>query len=108
MQKFTKWTGSNPLFFVKIKNSELKIWKSSLILGKSSLSVLNFYKVSSLSECEKSKKFSSTPSERNLNCVSTPSELVTLNYIIFSSLSVLIKIISKIGNKKGIDFIKLR
>ena len=52
MHKFTEWTSSNPLFFTKIENSELKNWKSSLILGKSSLS-----------ECEKSKKFSSTPSE---------------------------------------------
>ena len=98
MQKFTRWTGSNPLFFVKIENSELKIWKSSLILGKSSPSVLNFYEESSLSECEKSKKFSSTPSELNLNCVSTPSELVTLNYIVISSLSVLIK--NYIRNRK--------
>ena len=91
MQKFTQWTGSNPLFFVKIENGELKNLKSSP-------SVLHFYKVSSLSECEKSKKFSSTPSELNLNCVSTLSELVTLNYIIFSSLSVLIK--NYIRNRK--------
>lgn len=95
MQKFTEWTGSNQLFFVKIKNSELKIWKSSLILGKSAPSVLHFYKVSSLSECEKSKKFSSTPSELNLNYVSTLSELRILNYSIISSLSVLIKLDAK-------------
>ena len=43
----------------------------------------------------KSKKFSSTPSELNLNCVNTPSELVTFNYIIFSSLNVLIKLDTK-------------
>ena len=89
MQKFTEWTGSNPLFFVKIENSELKIWKSSLILGKSSPSLLNFYKESSLSECEKSKKFSSTP-----------SELAILNYSIISSPSVLIKIISEIEKRE--------
>ena len=83
MQKFTEWTSSNPLFFIKIENSELKIWKSSP-------SVLDFHKVSSLSECEKSKKFSSTPSELNLNSVSTPSELVVLDYSTISSLSVLI------------------
>lgn len=53
MQKFTESAGSNPLFFVKNQNSELKISKSSLILDKSSPSVLRFYKVSSLSECEK-------------------------------------------------------
>ena len=56
MQKFTEWTDSNPLFFVKIENSELKIWENWHILDKSSPSVLHFYKVSSLSECEKSKK----------------------------------------------------
>ena len=89
MQTFTQWTGSNPLFFVKIENSELKIWKSSLILGKSSPSLLNFYKESSLSECEKSKKFSSTP-----------SELAILNYSIISSPSVLIKIISEIEKRE--------
>ncbi len=48
--------------------------------------------ISSLSECKKSKKFSSTPSELNLNCVSTPSELAILNYTTFSSLGVLIKL----------------
>ena len=85
---------------LKIKNRELRIQKSSLILAKSSPSVLHFYKVSSLSECEKSKKFSSTPSELNLNCVSTPSELTTLNYIIFSSLSVLVNYYIKIEKRE--------
>ncbi len=41
---------------------------------------------------KKSKKFSSTPSELNLNCVSTPSELAISNYTTFSSLGVLIKL----------------
>ena len=45
-------------------------------------------------------KFTSTPSELNLNCVSTPSEHVTLNYIIFSSLSVLIKNYIEIENRE--------
>ena len=103
MWKFTEWTGSNPLFFVKIKNSELENLKSSP-------SVLNFYKMfwvlftrctwflneSSFGECENEIKFTSTPSELNLNCVSTLSELVILNHIIFSSLSVLIKLDTKI------------
>ena len=51
---------------------------------------IKYFGFSSLSECEKSKKFSSTPSELNLNCVSTPSELVISEYSIVSSLSVLI------------------
>ena len=83
MQKFTEWTSSNPLFFIKIENSELKIWKSSLILGKSSPSVLNFYEESSLSECEKSKKFSSTPSELKISkklVKSTLSERTNKDY----------------------------
>ena len=42
----------------------------------------------------------STPSELNLNCVSTLSELATLNYIIFSSFSVLIDYYIK-NRKKG-------
>lgn len=91
MWKFTEWTGSNPPLFVKIKNGELKNLKSSPILDKSSPSVLNFYKVSSLSECEKSEKFSSTLSEPLLYFPSTPSELVVLDYLSISSLSVLIQ-----------------
>lgn len=52
----------------------------------------------------KSEKFSSTPSELNLNRISTLSELVVLDYLSISSLSVLIKldmkIISKIENRE--------
>lgn len=45
---------------------------------------------------KKVKKISSTPSELDIYCFSTLSELAILNNIIFSSLGVLIKLDTKI------------
>ena len=59
---------------------------------------------SSFSECVEKVKFTNTLSELWLYFSSTPSELTILNYIVISSLSVLIKldmkIILKIENRE--------
>ena len=57
------------------------------------------FRKSSFSECVDKVRFTNTLSELWLYFSSTPSELVTFNYIIFSSLSVLIKLDIKIISK---------
>lgn len=56
---------------------------------------IKYFEVSSLSEFEKSKKISSTPSELDMYYFSTLGELIIFNHSIFSSLSVLIKLDTK-------------
>ena len=62
------------------------------------------FRKSSFSECVDKVKFTNTLSELWLYFSSTPSELAILNYIVISSLSVLIKldmkIILKIENRE--------